>query len=309
VVVANTGGKTTPWFHQWQEFRRNIDEKSNGTILLDYLIFDELGSATNMSQALISGRASIGGLGCQGLVTVIPELAVPQLPYLFHDDAEAAFVFDRYLTPIFSQILAEHGLTLLGWVDFGWADLYAKEPVRLPYELAGRQVRTSPNLVGPAYLRKMKAEPSEISLTDLAGTGPSDKIFAGMGSLVFYWNKVPPAYKYIVKTHHSFSCGILAANKQWFESLLPAEQGIIRSSFMPADKARRETHQAAEQVYESLAAAGDTIIELTPEQHNAWAAAGLPLYAPLLQQAGGRSIEVYDAISEGKRAFLRETSH
>jgi TRAP-type C4-dicarboxylate transport system substrate-binding protein len=308
VVVANSGSKTTPWFHQWQEFRRNIDEKSSGSILLDYLIFDELGSSNNMSQALLSGRASIGGLSCQGIVDVIPELAVPQLPFLFHNDAEAAFVFDRYLTPLFNQILAEHGLTLLGWADFGWSDVYAREPVHLPFELAGRQVRTSPNLVGPAYLRKIKAEPVTIPLVSL-GAVQSDKVFAGFGSLVFFGDRVPPVYKYIVKTHHSFNCGIVAANKAWFDALSPADQNIIRTSLMPPAQARRETYAAAEQVYRTLAANGDTIIDLTPAQHNAWAAAGLPLYAGILQQAGGRSIEVYDAISAGKQAFLRETLH
>jgi TRAP-type C4-dicarboxylate transport system substrate-binding protein len=130
-----------------------------------------------------------------------------------------------------------------------------------------------------------------------------------MGSLVFSWDRIPPAYKYIVKTHHSFSCGIIAANKAWFDGLSTAEQEIIRASLMPAEQARRETHAAADEVYQAMAAKGDTLIELTPEQHNAWAAAGLPLYAGLLQQAGGRSIEVYDAISTGKRAFLRETTH
>ena len=175
IVVANSGGKTTPWFQEWQEFRRNIDEKSNGSILFDYLIFGETGNATSMEAALVSGRANIGGIGCQGIVSQMPELAIPLLPYLFQNDAEAEYVFEHKLTPLFSQILAQRGLVLLRWANFGWGDLYAREPVRLPYELAGRQVRTSSDLVGPAFLTRLKAEPSEITLSDLSGSMQNEK--------------------------------------------------------------------------------------------------------------------------------------
>ena len=116
-------------------------------------------------------------------------------------------------------------------------------------------------------------------------------------------------YKYIVKTHHSFSCGLILANKPWFDGLTVTDQEIIRSSLLPSPVAWHAVELAEEQLYPLLASGGDVIIDLTPEQHNAWAAAALPLYASLIQQAGGRSIEVYDAITAGKRSFLHENGH
>ena len=149
VVVANTGGKDTLQFRQWQSFRQALDEKTSGSILLDYLIFGELGGTRTMAEAVISGRADIGSFTCNGLTSLVPELAVTALPFLFGSEDEAAFVMDKYLTPAFSSLLDKRGLVFLQWSDFSWMDLYARIPVQLPAQLEGQDIRTIDNIRGP----------------------------------------------------------------------------------------------------------------------------------------------------------------
>ncbi len=305
VVVASSGSKDSVRFAEWQEFRRNVDDRSSGSLLLDYLIFGELGSAQSMLQAVMTGRASIGGFGCGGITAAIPELAVPQMPFLFASREEADFVFDRFLTPIYSDILGSHGLVLLRWTDFGFMELYSREPVRSPFQLAGRSVRTVGNISGPEMLKAVRAIPVEVGIGEIADSSQSNKLFGSVGTLQNY-ERVQSTFPYVTNTEHSYNCGVIVANKGWFDSLAPQERDILRASY-PKIADMRGALQAEEMSLRiRLETKGSVFLALSAEEHNAWAAAALPLYPTILKQAGGRAVEIYDLIRAGKQAFLRE---
>jgi TRAP-type C4-dicarboxylate transport system substrate-binding protein len=305
IVVANTGGKDTLQFRHWQDFRKNVDDRSNGSILLDYLIFGELGSADAMLQAVISGRADIGSFGCSGATQTMPELAVTSMPFLFDSDDEADHVFDKFLLPLFTRVADEHGLVLLQWSDNSWVDFYSRGPVQLPAQLERQLVRTSSNISGPDYVRALGAIPVELSPSDLAGTIQGQKVFGGFGSVSGFARLLKDDYKFYTRTHQSYNCGIVVANKDWFQTNTPREQAILKTAFTSPADIRRQVEEQSRRDFAVLAQAGVKIIDLTPEEHNAWAAVGLPLYPEILRQAGGRGVEVYEAIRAGKRDFLR----
>jgi TRAP-type C4-dicarboxylate transport system substrate-binding protein len=307
VVVANTGGKGTALFDQWQAFRHNVDEKSRGSIPLDYLIFGETGNAAAMLQAVETGKAQIASLNCQGIVSAFPELGVPQLPYLFSSAAEADYVFDHDLSPLFAPIFDAKGLVLLQWQDMGWLDIYAKTPLDGPAALSGREVRSVSNPVMYTYLQSVGAHPVPLTLNDLSTPAQADKIFASLGNVTLFALRAQPVFKYYIKNHLSFTCGAIVANKSWFQSLSPAEQAIVRGAFMSRAAARKAQEADDEQTYDQLAQKGTMVMEPTPAQYNAWAAAGLPLYPQILTGLGGAAPEVYEAVKRGKQEFLSQS--
>ena len=302
VVVANTGGKDTPMFRQWQSFRQALDEKSNGSILLDYLIFGEIGNTRSMADALETGRADLGSIGCSGLSSKVPELAVTGLPFLFDSDRQASYVFEKYLTPVFSDILAGRGLVLLQWGGYSWMDIYSRTPVQLPVQLEGREVRTIDNIVGSIYLHALGATPVILTLRQVTDTS-ADKIFGAMGTIANFVNADQP-YRYFTRTHHAFNCSMIVANKAWFTGLSDADQATIRSALVPTGEMMRQAHDNDQAMAALLPSRGVTVFNPSAEEHNAWAAVGLPLYQQILHAAGGKSIEVYDAIRAGKQDYL-----
>ena len=304
IVAASTGDKQTVQFHQWQEFRKNVDDESDGSILLDYLLYGELGSGQAMLEAVVNGRASIAGVGCAGIVHDVPELAVPQMPYLFNSDDEYDYVFSKYMTPIFSEILAKRGLVLLQWSDMGWMDLYTRTAIDMPSELENKQVRTINNIIGPAMLGAVKAVPVDIGVGNL-DSAQADKLFGTFGVLRTF-SRVQPTFKYLILTQHSHDCGMVVANKAWFDTLTPHEQDVLRSAYPTLYESKRSIADETKSLIAKASNSGSIIVQLTPAQRNAWAAAALPLYPTILEQAGGRSIEVYDRIKAGKQAYLRD---
>ena len=304
IVVAGTGDKQTVQFHQWQDFRKTVDDKSGGDFLLDYLLYGELGSSQAMLDAVMGGRASIAGLGCAGIVSTIPELAVPQMPYLFSSDDEYDFVFSKYMTPIYSEILAKHNLVLLQWSDMGWMNLYTRAPVDMPGQLENQKVRTVSNIIGPAMLGAVKAIPVDVGVGNLVSS-QSDKLFGTFGVLRTF-SRVQPTFKYLILNQYSHDCGMVVANKSWFDALAPHDQDVLHGAYPTLYDSKKDIADEAKSLIAKAAATGSTVIQLTPTQHNAWVAAALPLYQTILNQAGGRSLEVYEKIKAGKQAYLRE---
>ncbi len=305
IVVANSGGKQTSQFQHWQQFRKNVEDGSNGSLLFDYLIYGELGTSQSMLQAVMNGQATIGGVGCAGITQLIPEMAIPQMPFLFANDDEVDFVFEHYMTPIYSEILAKHGLVLLQWTEIGWMDLYTRTPVQFPSQLENQQIRTVNNIVGPALLKAVKAIPVDIAVTNLDTSVQLDKLFGGFGPLISY-ARLKSSFKYLTVTHHSFNCGMVVANKAWFDTTTPHEQEVLRNAYPTLHSLRDEAWAENKSLIAKISEVGAVVLQLSNEQHNAWAAAALPLYPSILEQAGGRSIEVYDIIRAAKQAFLRD---
>ena len=306
IVVASTGDKQTVQFRQWQEFRKAVDDESDGTFLLDYLLYGELGSSQAMMDAVINGRASIAGIGCAGIVSTVPELAVPQMPYLFSSDDEYDFVFSKYMTPIYSEILAKHNLVLLQWSDMGWMNLYTRAPVDMPEQLENQKVRTINNIIGPAMLSAVKAVPVDVGVGNLVSS-QADKLFGTFGVLRTF-SRVQPIFKYLILTQHSHDCGMVVANKTWFETLTAHEQDILRSAYPTLYDSKKDIADEAKSLLAKASASGSIVVQLTPAQRNAWVAAALPLYHTILDQAGGRSAEVFEKIKAGKQAYLRDPS-
>jgi TRAP-type C4-dicarboxylate transport system substrate-binding protein len=305
IVAASTGDKQTVQFRQWQAFRKNVDDQSDGSLLLDYMLYGELGSSVSMLQTVINGHAAITGVGCAGITSIVPELAIPQMPYLFNSDDEYDFVFSKYMTPIFSEILAKQGVVLLQWSDMGWMNLYARAPGADPAQMENKSVRTINNIVGPALLNAVKAVPVDVPVGNLVSTQQADKLFGTFGLLRTY-ARVQSAFKYITLTQHSHNCGMVVANKAWFQSLTPQEQIILKTSYPALYDFKKDVADEAKALLAKATASGATVVSLTPAQRNAWAAASLPLYPGIIEQAGGRSAEVYDKIKAGKQAFLRD---
>ena len=97
---------------------------------------------------------------------------------------------------------------------------------------------------------------------------------------------------------------MIVANKSWFNALGPAQQSAIRQSLVPPADMRQQSGDEEKQLLALLPVRGVAVLDLTAEQHNAWAAAGLPLYRQILATAGGGSVEIYDAVRAGKQDYL-----
>lgn len=291
----------SPWDRHWDYFKAKIDEAPD--VEMEYFIRGEVGTEEQMLTALRRNRIQIGGITMWGLAGIIPEAAVPMIPFLFDSEAEVDFVFDNYLQPLFTEYLAERGLVFLEWSEVGWSNLYASKPVLNPTDAKGLKLRGSPNFAAQAFLQSVGADSIPLGTADIAPALQTGLVDGGLSSMVFFYYALSDFATDVTETHQSFDQGIQMANKQWWDSLTDGQRESIEGAFFPIAPAREDVRTLIKDLKSDLASRGLTLHTLTPEQRARWVTATLPAHRAILDEIGGRAETVYAAILKGKKEF------
>ncbi|MCB2106137.1 MAG: TRAP transporter substrate-binding protein [Rhodobacteraceae bacterium] len=289
------------WDQQWDAFKANISRHDD--IAVEYFIRGETGNEEQMLTALRRNRVQIGGITMWGLAGIIPEAAVPMVPFLFDSRDEVDFVFDNYLVAPFTEMLRENGLTFLLWSEVGWSNLYAKRAVLTLDDIKGMKVRGSPNFAAQAFLQSVGADSVPLGIADIAPALQTGLVDGGLSSLTFFYYGFRTFATDVTQLHQSYDQGVQIANAAWWDSMSAAQQRAFREAFVPIDRARAQLRALEDEILEKLKLEGIRVHALTPEQRSAWAEATRPVHAQVIANIGGRAQEIYDIILDGKRAF------
>lgn len=172
-------------------------------------------------------RTSLGPVG-----TVVPDVNVFNMPFVFRNEAHMRAVIDG---PIGQEILDKISaspakMVALGWMDGGSRSLYTKKPVRTPADLKGQKVRMMGN---PLFVDTMNA---------MGGNGIAmgyGEVFSALQTGVldgaennppsmFTSNHYNAGAKYYAQTNHLIIPEIFVMSKVTWEKLTPEEQGLMK---------------------------------------------------------------------------------
>ncbi len=296
----------SPWDHQWDYFKAKIQDAPS--VELEYFIRGEVGTEEQMLTALRRNRIQIGGITMWGLAGIVPESAVPMIPFLFESTEEVDFVFDNYLQTLFTNFLADRGLVFLEWSEVGWSNLYATKPILTPTDADGMKIRGSPNFAAQAFLQSVGADSIPLGTADIAPALQTGLVDGGLASMVFFYYALSDFATDVTETQQSYDQGIQMANKQWWDSLSAEQQGEIRGAFYPIGPARADIRELIKSLRTDLVSRGMNVHSLTSDQRSQWVTATAPSHRAILDEIGGDAEKVYAAILEGKRAFAARTS-
>jgi tripartite ATP-independent transporter DctP family solute receptor len=136
---------------------KKLEEATNGRLSVQMFPAMQLGGEKEMLEqtqvgALQICRVSVGPVG-----TIVDELNVFNLPFIFRDEAHMRKVIDG---PIGAELIEKitsvptSRLVGLGWMDAGTRNVYAKKAVRAPADLKGQKIRMMGN---PIFVETMNA--------------------------------------------------------------------------------------------------------------------------------------------------------
>ncbi len=291
----------TPWEAQWFYLQDRFAERG---VTMDFFIRGEIGSEEVMMSRLRRNQLQIGGMSLQGLASVVPELSVAMLPYIFESPEEVDFVYDNYLLEPINALFERRGLRILQWMEVGWTNMYsAGAPILTPADSDGRKLRGSPNVAAQEYLRAVGADAIPVGSTDLIQALETGLIDGGLAATVFIHYQLGDYVDHVTLTRHSYDTGAIIANVRWWERLSEDQRQIIMESFMPSDQARQMVRDLIAEVIVTLEDRGATVHDLSDEQREQWAMAARSAHQRIIDQSGGSAQEIYDIIMEGKAAF------
>ena len=207
------------------------------------------------------------------------------MPFLFATTQSARAAMDGALGDVLAGRIEERtNFRILGWFENGFRHISNRiRPVRAPADLAGLRMRVLPSKVQARTFELLGAVPMPMDLTQaiaLITAGHIDAQENPLSNTVTYG--VHKFHRFHTLSNHFYISRPIFLHRTAFDSWPADLQRAMRSAIADAVAFQRELHvEEEEQARQAIVAQGCEIVELTPTDHDGFAAA----VAPLLKEA------------------------
>ncbi len=261
---ADTHADGYPTVEAVEHMAELVHERTDGRILIQVFPGRQLGEERDTIEQTIIGAIDLNRVNLAPLNNIVPETAVPGLPFLFRSIEHMRAVVDG---PIGDEILAAmepHGMIGLAFYDSGARSFYnTVRPIRAPDDMEGLRIRVQNSDLFVAMVEALgaNATPMEFGqVYDAIRTGVIDGAENN-------WPSYESTRHFEVAQHytldqHSMSPEVLVASKTSWERLAPEDREIIRQAAresVPVMRALWDERVASAQA--TVTAAGNEIIE------------------------------------------------
>ena len=307
-TVAPTG---TPWADSLDQIKKRIESESKGNIQVKAYMGGQLGGELEITQGIKRGRIEGGGVTAGALASVIPELDVLEIPYLFESYEEADYILDEHLYEPFKKIFAKKGFILASWAENGWRNIGTKKNViRKPSDLKGVKVRSQESKAHLAFWKRMGANPVPISMPETLTalqTGLVDGFDnTALLTLSAEWHT---AIKHFSVTEHIYQSAAILYSKKFWDKISPEDQKIIFGNGKQlAIESRAAVRAIGQELIGVLQTSGIKIETLTESEKAEFRKSVDGLADEIVKVVGGDARRIYDAVLEGKKQFKEKKS-
>jgi tripartite ATP-independent transporter DctP family solute receptor len=213
--------------------------------------------------ALAMARVSVGPMG-----TLVPELNVFNLPYMFRDAKHMEAVIDGPIGDEMLQKLSEHetaGLIGLAWMNAGTRNIYnSQRPVASMEDLQGLKIRTMGNPIFVDMMNAMGGNGVAMGYDQLINALQTGVVDGAENNYPSYANGQHYRYaKYYSQTEHLMIPEILVFSKKVWETLSPEDQALIKDLAKQAQLKQRDLWYAMEEkALEEMKANGVEVVQI-----------------------------------------------
>jgi tripartite ATP-independent transporter DctP family solute receptor len=229
------------------------------------------------------GLLTLGYQSSSYLTDRVPELGVVDLPFLFASTQAARAAMDGALGDLLARKIEERAnFRILGWFENGFRHISNRaRPLRAPADLAGLTIRVLPSKVQARTFELLGAVPMRMDLTQaiaMITAGTIDAQENPLSNTVTYG--VHKFHRFHTLSGHFYISRPIFLHRTAFDAW-PAElQRAMRAAISDAVAFQRELHEQEEEAArEAIAAQGCEIVELSADEHRAFAVAVAPLLA------------------------------
>ena len=305
MTVGGTGIPNTVGVKHFFDFEQSVKEKLP-EIKTKMLVYGQLGSEENLVSGLRRNRVQFANLSAIIVSTLVPETALLYAPYLFDSPEEADFIYDNYLTPIFTEMLDQKGLKFIAWSEIGFHHVYSKSPVLKPDDLEGVRYRVSASLSSRYFGEAVGADLIPMGYGEIVQSLQTDLITSGDNSIALYvkTGKEQEAPHYTL-TQHSLGMSVMVARKEWWNNLTSEQQLAIESSWPDPINARLELREEAAENLSNAETMGIKVYRLSQDERELWKSATEGQSKRLAKEIGGRSEEILALVIQGKEDYQK----
>ena len=220
-----------------QQFADKLAELTGGKIKVAHHHSGALGGEREVAQQIQLGAVDLGPITTAPLSTLIPEMSVFQLPYIFRDYDHVFKALDGgdTLTKYYDGVLDKKGLKLIGFIAAGYRGIYGHAAINSLADVKGKKVRVQEDKILVATFKALGMISTPIAFPEVA-TALQTKVidFAEGGINTFYHNKFYDIVKYVADVRHTHQATALIMSKASWAKLDAAGQKAVADAWVHA---------------------------------------------------------------------------
>jgi len=226
-----------------QRFADKIAEISGGKMKVIHHHSGSLGGEREVAQQIQLGSVDFGPITTAPLSTLIPEMSVFQLPYIFRDYDHVFKALDGSdtLEIYYGKVLDARGLKLVGFVAAGYRGIYGHFPINGLADIKGKKIRVQEDKILVATFKSLGMISTPIAFPEVATSLQTRVIdFAEGGINTYYHNKFYDVVKNVADVRHTHQCVALVMSKTAYQKLDAAGRKVVADAWNDARKFNRE---------------------------------------------------------------------
>lgn len=226
-----------------QYFIDKLAEASGGKIKVVHHHSGALGGEREVAQQIQLGAVDFGPITTAPLSTLVPEMSVFQLPYIFRDYEHVFKALDGSDTIVkyYEEVLDKKGFKLIGFIAAGYRGIYGHNPINSIADVKGKKVRVQEDRILVATFKALGMISTPIAFPEVA-TALQTKVidFAEGGVNTFYHNKFYDIVKYVTDVRHTHQAVALIMSKAAWQKQDAAGQKAIADAWSQARQFNRK---------------------------------------------------------------------
>lgn len=227
--VSTLAPQGSAWMNLFDEAARGVTQKTSGRVKFKFFPGGVAGDERDSIRKVKAGQLHGTAVTSVGLMQIVKDVRVLELPGMFKSDAELDFVRER-LGPTFEKKFEEAGWVLLAWGDVGWVHLFSGIPIKAKADVSKVKMWVwADDPVVKRLFERLSVNGVALGLPEVLPSLQTGMINAAYGSalstLALQWyTKV----KFMTGNSISYSIGAAVLSKKAFDALQPADQAVIR---------------------------------------------------------------------------------
>lgn len=296
----------TPWSDSLENIKKRVDAESKGKIKIKTFLGGQLGGELEIMQSIRRGKIQGGGLTCGAMASIIPELDILEVPFLFDSSEEADFILDNYLQEPFRKLFEAKGFIMVTWAENGWRSIGHKTKlIKTPADMKGVKIRSQESKVHLAFWKKLGASPAAIATPEVLPalqTGVVESFDnTPLFTLAAEWQT---AIKFYSVTNHIYQPAAVIYSKKFWDGLNAEQKKTLMG---PGNEQAKEIRTAVralgESLIEVLKDSKVQVYNLNALEKEAFRKVADGIAQEAIKSIGGESAKIYALIQEGKKAF------
>jgi C4-dicarboxylate-binding protein DctP len=268
-------------------FKKLVEERTNGNVVVNIFPAQQLGSAREMNEGMQIGTIEAVCLPTATFSGFDLTVGITDLPFIFPNPEVAYKVLDG---PVGDQLLKRlEKVNIIGgayWTS-GFKQFTGNFPIRVPTDYRGKKIRVMSHPVLIAQYEAMGASAIPIDFHELYNALQQRAIDGQENPLATIVNmRFYEVQSHMTISNHGMLGYILAFSKTWMDTL-PANyrQIILAAAKEVAPFERAELHKLETEKYlPTIRDSGTTIITLTENERKAFEEVTRPVYQKLSVQ-------------------------